>query len=105
VKGLDAWPEEKYQRQARYRVDLLETGLALARRGLGAIFIPRFVAHLHNEESPADRRLVLMDLPRPINSVRREIYIVKRESMLETAPIQRIAKAIRAMCTFEGAEN
>jgi DNA-binding transcriptional LysR family regulator len=97
VKGQDAWPEEKINRNVRYRVDLLSTGLELARQGLGAIFIPRFVAQLHNESISPDYRLELIVLKKT-SSVKRDIYIVKRESSGEDKTIRQVAKALRAIC-------
>ena len=101
VKGRDAWPDEKIERLVRYRVDLLGTGLELVRQGLGAIFIPRFVARLHNESTQPSRRLEALKLPRGLNSVKRDVFIVKRESSSEDAAIRQIARAIRSICAEE----
>ncbi len=98
VKGLDSWPEEKYPRQARYRVDLMATGLALARQGLCAIFIPDFVARLHNLETPVEQQLIRLELPRALNSIVREVYVVTRESTLENQNVKRIGRALRTIC-------
>jgi DNA-binding transcriptional LysR family regulator len=98
VKGRDAWPDEKVKRNIRYRVDLLATGLEIARQGLGAVFIPRFVAKLHNESIGVDQRLEALILPKSISTVKRDIYIVKRESSGEDKSIRQIAKALREIC-------
>lgn len=98
VKGLDAWPEQKHERLIRYRVDLMATGLALARQGLCAIFIPDFVARLHNAETTEPFRLQPLEIPRTASRVRRDVYLVKRESMIEDQMTKRIAKAIRLLC-------
>jgi DNA-binding transcriptional LysR family regulator len=98
VKGRDGWPDEKYQRNIRYRVDLMATGLALTRQGLCGIFIPKFVAELHNKSVSHDLQLIAIDLPKNLASVRRDVYIVKRESTTETRAIQQIAKALRKIC-------
>lgn len=101
VKGRDSWPDERIERNIRYRVDLMSTGLEIVRQGLGAIFIPRFVAKLHNEQVDARHRLEALTLPKGLNNVRREVYIVKRESTTETHTIRQVAKALRNLCSLE----
>jgi DNA-binding transcriptional LysR family regulator len=64
VKGRDAWPDEKISRNVRYRVDLLATGLEIARQGLAAIFIPRFIARMHNDTVAREFRLDALHSPR-----------------------------------------
>lgn len=99
VKGRDAWPDEKIERNIRYRVDLLGTGLEMARRGLGAVFIPNFLAKLHNDSVIPALRLEALTLPKNIGSVVRDIYIVKRESTGEDINIRQVAKALRIICS------
>lgn len=100
VKGRDAWLDEKIERRVKYRVDLLGTGLELARQGLGAIFIPKFVAHLHNERAPASRRLESLVLPRGMSFIKRDVFIVKRESSPEDKTMRQIARALREVCAY-----
>lgn len=95
VKGRDGWPDEKLKRLIRYRVDLMSTGLELVRQGLAAIFIPRFVAKLHNQNSAGDRQIEALSLPKTVANIKRDIFVVKRESTAENKVIQRIAKALR----------
>jgi DNA-binding transcriptional LysR family regulator len=99
VKGRDGWPDDKIHRKIRYRVDLMATGLELARQGLAAIFIPRFVARLHNERVPASLRLEALKLPRGVSNVHRPVYIVTRESTVEDTVIRQMAHALRRVCT------
>lgn len=98
VKGQDGWPDEKIKRNVRFKVDLLSTGLEIARQGLAAIYVPRFVAKLHNENTLPEKCLEPIALPKAVASVRRDIYIVKRESSGEDKNIRQIAKALRAIC-------
>ena len=98
VRGRDAWPDEKIPRNVRYRVDLLTTGLEIVRQGLAVIFIPHFVAKLHNERSGPTFRLVLMDPPRGLGSVRRDVFLVRRESTAEDKNHRQIARALRDYC-------
>ncbi len=99
VKGRDGWPDEKFSRNIKYRVDLLATGLEIARQGLGAIFIPRFVARLHNERATPDLRIEALKMPRGLNAIKREVFIIKRESSVEDTVIRQIAKALRDICS------
>ncbi len=98
VKGRDGWPDEKINRHIRYRVDLMSTGLEIARQGLAAIFIPRFVAKLHNQSVVPQHQLELLQLPKSLGLVRRNVFIVKRESTTETNEIRQLAKALRTIC-------
>jgi DNA-binding transcriptional LysR family regulator len=98
VKGRDGWPDDRFRRNIKYRVDLMTTGLELARQGLCAIFIPRFVAELHNESIRPEHRLAPIESPKGSGVVRREVFIVKRESTVESRTIKQIAKALRKLC-------
>ena len=98
VKGLDAWPEQKYRRNAVYRVDLMATGLELTRQGLCAIFIPEFVAKLHNESAPARFHLHALPLPKAMAQVHRDIYLLQRESSIESRTTKKVAQALREVC-------
>lgn len=99
VKGRDAWPDDKIKRNIRYRVDLLATGLEIARQGLAAVFIPRFVAQLHNTSVAANYKLASLPLPKALNQVKRDIFIVKRESSGEDKTVRQVAKALREICS------
>ncbi len=100
VKGRDAWPDEKIERNVRYRVDLLGTGLELARQGLAGIFIPKFLAHLHNKSIGQNHKLEPLPLSRKFPSVKRDVFIVKRESSGEDKTVRLIAKALREICAL-----
>lgn len=88
IKGLDSWPDNKFPRNILFRVDLMETGLSLTRNGLCAIFIPTFVAKLHNEVVKEKFKLVQKNLPRKMKKVTRDVYIVKREGTLDSDKIK-----------------
>jgi DNA-binding transcriptional LysR family regulator len=98
VRGRDGWPDERFSRWAPYRMDLMTTGLELVHQGLCAIFIPKFVATLHNEDVRPDLKLAPIALPKGFGTVKRDIFIVKRESMEEDQAIRQLAKALRKIC-------
>ncbi|MDH4468976.1 MAG: LysR family transcriptional regulator [Bacteriovoracaceae bacterium] len=95
IKGRDAWPDEKLKRNIKFRVDLLGTALEIARQGLGAVFIPRFLARLHNLTVKSNFRLELLDAPKSVSHVKRDVYLVKRESSSEDKSLRQLAKALR----------
>jgi DNA-binding transcriptional LysR family regulator len=95
VKGRDGWPDEKFKRNIVYRVDLMATGLELTRQGLCAIFIPEFVAKLYNETALDRLKLEPVELPKGMSTVKRDVFIVKRESTIEDQTLRKIAQAIR----------
>jgi DNA-binding transcriptional LysR family regulator len=101
IKGRDAWPDQKIERNIKFRVDLMSTGLEIARQGLGAIFIPRFVAKLHNDSTDSHHKLEALPLPKSLSQIRREVFIVKRDSTSETREIRQLAKALRDICNVE----
>lgn len=98
VKGLDAWPEQRFKRLSHYKVDLMATGLELTRQGLCAIFIPEFVAQLHNQNSPAKLQLHPLSLPKAMPQIHRDIYLVQRESTIENKMTKKVAQALREIC-------
>jgi DNA-binding transcriptional LysR family regulator len=65
-------------------------------RRLCAIFIPRFVARLHNEAVRSELRLLPLELP--FGPIKRGVYLVKRESTPESKPLRAVAKALRQIC-------
>ncbi len=99
AKGRDSWPDDKIPRNLRYRVDTLSTALEIARQGLAAIFIPLIVAREHNRRVSADCKLESLRLPRTLTNVKREVYVVKRESRGEDKVIRQIARALRDLCS------
>lgn len=95
IKGLDSWPDHKVKREIRFRVDLMETAISLARSGHCAVFIPTFVARMHNELVKDEFQLVKKPLPSAMKAVKRKVYIIKRESTLEDSKLKKLAKYLR----------
>lgn len=97
IKGLDSWPDDKFKRNVNFRVDLMETAISLARSGQCAVFIPNFVAKLHNEIVKEEFQLEQKPLPSKMKKVKRKVYIVKRESTIEDTKIKKLAKYLRSL--------
>ena len=97
IKGLDSWPDHKIKRDVKYRVDLMETAISLARNGHCAVFLPTFVAKLHNELVKEEYQLVRKNTPSSMDIIKRSVYIVKRDSTVEDDKIKKIAKFLRKL--------
>jgi DNA-binding transcriptional LysR family regulator len=98
VKGLDGWPDDKFPRNEKYKVTMMESALELARRGKAAVFLPDFVARLHNETTATPYKLIGRELPKKMKTIKRDIYLVKRESSPEDFLMKKLARAIRETC-------
>lgn len=97
-KLLDGWPDQTHPRYIKFRVDMLETALALVRQGLAAVFIPEYIARLHNKTVREEFRLVKSEMPQCVKLVTRSIYLVTRINMKETSQKRLLAKLLRAEC-------
>lgn len=94
VRERDGWPDG-LQRHKRYRVNMLSTGLDLARRGQAAVFMPDFVARLHNRTVQAAYRLEPMRLPLSVAQRKRDVFLIKRHSTVESPEFKKLAAGIR----------
>lgn len=98
VRGLDGWPDDAYPRKVQFRVQMLETALAFSRAGRAAVYIPKFLATLHNETVRERSQLKPMSLPRKFPKRRDAVYLIKRKSDLEGVSAKRLAHALRKLC-------
>ena len=98
IRGLDGWPDLEFSRYVKYRVDMIESALELAREGLCALFIPRFFAGLQNKRLITNDQLEEIDGPTKMKPIKRDVYLVKRESSIESREMKIVAKAIRQIC-------
>ncbi len=100
VKGLDGWPEDKFPRFKKYRVDMLETALQLASSGDCAVFIPKFLASLRNKQSKEKFKLQEIDLPKKMKKAKHDVYLIKRSGQEENIEFKKIARVIRSLCSL-----
>lgn len=98
MKGLDGWPDDLHPRKISYRVEMMESGLALVKQGSAAIFIPHFVATKMNLCLNDDFKLKEIPLPKLMKPVKRGVYLMKRNNQLETKNFRTLAKLIRNEC-------
>ena len=98
MKGLDGWPDDLLPRNVLYKVDMMESGLAFARQGLAAIFIPHFVAQSMNCQLKNEFRLHEIPYPPKLKSIKRNLYLIKRSNQIESPLIRTLAKLLRSEC-------
>ena len=75
---IDSWPYERVPRSVKYRLTSLESALELVRRGRCAVFIPLFIAGLHNQTVRRDLRMVRRRNPVGMKPVHQSVYLVTR---------------------------
>ena len=81
-----------------YQVDMLESGLAFARQGLAAIFIPHFVARSMNQNLKSEFKLQQIPHPPKMRAIKRHVYLVIRSNQVESPLLRNLAKLIRSEC-------
>jgi DNA-binding transcriptional LysR family regulator len=97
-RALDGWPDDRCPRNVMYAVDMMESALDFARRGLGVLYLPSFVATLHNRFLEPKYRLDALPLPPPLTEPktrRRSVWIVKRRSTEEGPTLRRVSRVLR----------
>jgi DNA-binding transcriptional LysR family regulator len=99
VRGLDGWPESAFARNTKYQVTMLETALGLCRRGLCVVYIPKFMARLHNEIVKPEFYLEEKFIEQKIPKNKSFIYLVKRKSDIEGEQAKKIASLVRTICS------
>lgn len=97
VKGLDGWPSDRIERRIRYRVDLMMSAIEFTRSGESVVFLPDFIARLHNETVRAGLRLEKISMPSPASSIVRKVYIVRRTGATETSLVRAVARELRKL--------
>lgn len=75
---LDGWPADAPLRDVRFRASSLEARLELARHGLAAIVLPRFVAEMHDRRARPGTLLQAVELPPALANLSRRIHVVRR---------------------------
>ncbi|MGZ3780744.1 MAG: LysR family transcriptional regulator [Pseudobdellovibrionaceae bacterium] len=98
AKGLDGWPENELPRTSRFRVDMMESGLTLARTGQAVIYIPKFLAQQYNHDLVAEAKLHQLPHPKGLKNVYRKVFLLNRKGSIEDTDFRRVAKLIRSQC-------
>lgn len=94
-QSLDGWPQNAPARNIRYRCEMLETALVLARNESAVLHCPSFVVRLANRTASAS--LAALPLPKKMKPVTATVYLVKRASEPETAALKAWARTIQSV--------
>jgi DNA-binding transcriptional LysR family regulator len=95
IKESDGWPESLFPRKKTFAANLLSTGLDLARAGVCAIFIPSFLAAIHNEVTDPAFHLRRIQLPSNFPNLNRAAFLVKRTDAIEDKRMKKLSTAVR----------
>lgn len=95
LRNLDGWPPSAPPRDIRYRCELLETALVLARSGTAVLHCPSFVVELANRSTTASMTLSELPLPPGMKPVSATVHIVKRATEPETPTLRAWARSLR----------
>lgn len=95
VTGLDGWPDHKFIRNIKFKVDMLESALSLVRHGHAVAFLPEFIAKSHNEIVKTSFKLQQLKCPKNFPIISRKVFIVKRVSSEESAEMKKISRWLR----------
>lgn len=97
IQGLDGWPDHLASRLILHRVTMMESALEIARQGIAAVYLPTFIADLHNAKVTERYRVKQIDVSLPFNKKLSEqpVYLVKTKNSEETATLKKLAAAIR----------
>lgn len=94
ARGLDGWPDDRFPRKRQFTVTLMETALALSRKGIAVGYYPKFVVQQHNNLVKAQYKLHELPLPPKINN-RQAVYLIKAKHSEEGEVAKKISKALR----------
>lgn len=97
ARGLDGWPEHLFERNVRYKVEMMETAIQLCRQGVAVSFLPAFVAELYNKQVLKGEQLVGIELPKGFKTVSRDVYIVLRKNFEEGKVVKKLARSLRGL--------
>jgi DNA-binding transcriptional LysR family regulator len=78
LTAVDSWPTERVPRRVSYRLTTLESALELARRGRCVVFIPDFIARLHNRTVKSELRLARIPNPKGMAPIHQSVHILVR---------------------------
>ena len=97
LSALDGWPYGRVARLVRYRLTSLESALALARAGRCSVYIPHFIAGLHNQSTPAEARLRRISEPRRLLQPAQWVHAVTRTDTEQTPIVATFLRHLKAV--------
>jgi DNA-binding transcriptional LysR family regulator len=97
IKERDGWPDLTLKRNRFHKTNMLSTALDMARNGLGVVFMPNFVARMHNLSCRPEFHLKPIEFGHNVPRVRREVFLLKRSGAEENSDIMRLVSGVRAL--------
>ncbi len=94
---LDGWPQG-IPRKVGYKLELLESGLALARYKKAPIYCPKFIVNLHNRVVKSEFQLKEITPPRAFKKAPGYVFFVKRKNDPEGHIVKKLTAQIRQLC-------
>lgn len=95
IRERDGWPDLTLNRNRFHKTNMLSTALDMARNGLGVVFMPNFVARMHNLSSRPEFHLKPIEFGPKLPQVRREVFLLKRSGAEESSDIKRLVSGVR----------
>ncbi len=80
----------------KYRLTSLESSLELCRNGLCAVFLPAFLAGLHNAGRQRASQIVRRRPPPELSAIKRRVHVVHRDDEAGDTGIETVVPAARA---------
>jgi DNA-binding transcriptional LysR family regulator len=96
VRGLDGWPDDRIPRKVRFAVGLMETAMALVRKGQGVAYLPKFIAERHNAVVRPEFALHELASPLKVGHLQ-PVFALKRKDREEVASFRAICRALRTL--------
>jgi DNA-binding transcriptional LysR family regulator len=96
---FEGWPVDKFNRRRQFTTESVEFALDLCRKGLAALFAPKYIIQLHNEVVKDEYRLAPMALPEDFTPVRHELYLIKKKTMPSEGLINVFTEEMVRICS------
>lgn len=97
IIGLDGWPDHRFERKIKYRVTMMESALELCREGHAVVYLPVFVALLHNKRMLSDFKLDEFKSPISTKDREQSIFLIRKQGATETSLERQLAKSLRSL--------
>lgn len=95
ILDKDGWPDLRIPRNQGLRTNRLSSALNLITHTNYALFIPQFIANEINTFLPPPQQLIEIKVPKVIQNIKRDIFLVKRKETPEGKLLKILAKGLR----------
>ncbi len=99
VQGLDGWPDDRIARKVKYRVELMGSALEIARRGMAAAYLPKFIGKLHNELVKPKFELIEFAAPKTrginLSTHQQKVFLVRKKNAGKDTIFSKLGKHLK----------